>query len=371
MKDENSTNEVVDAITAMQQRIASAQAARGYVKGVVEQVDTDANVAYVRVGNDDTTELVPLLPIHGFLPKVGEPVLMNLNGVDPSVLAPTLMVEGDMQSRFYQEGVSGWMIDAAGNTEFNNATIRGILKTGFGSSYIRIAYDEGTDTHSIVFEEPIDSGAPAYIQRIDDATWRTLVIGGANSPSAPRIELLSEIGAPYRYRTNFYGLTAHHPDGGSDGYYSPFPTHLVAERTATITIANNAWHSGVPGIASITGGVNRYQPAGGADTSPVGIAGGSLFTVYAEGTYKVTVNHQWAINGNGSRGIRLSGGSMATKFIGEETSGGALSSGSNHFTSARWIRIAANETFYLQVYQNSGANLGLTYIQIGLELVAL
>jgi hypothetical protein len=49
--------------------------------------------------------------------------------VDGTLVAVGAILSGTMQSANYAEGASGWKIDEAGDAEFNNATVRGVLQT--------------------------------------------------------------------------------------------------------------------------------------------------------------------------------------------------------------------------------------------------
>lgn len=160
MSESGNLSEVVAEIKRLSKRATELAQTRGYVQGVVESVDLDEMVAWVRVLNDETAELLQITPTHGFLPKVGETVMLQLNGSDPFVLAPQTLVDGDMQSRTYVEGVSGWMIDAEGNAEFNDVFVRGYVNG------IRV-----NQPPLAVFNI---RGAPYYPKSIPNTTWTTL-----------------------------------------------------------------------------------------------------------------------------------------------------------------------------------------------------
>lgn len=62
--------------------------------------------------------------VGGYLPPLGATVPLLMNGGDPISLLQGVMVDGDMQSRDFIPGVSGWRISANGDAEFNSAIIR-------------------------------------------------------------------------------------------------------------------------------------------------------------------------------------------------------------------------------------------------------
>lgn len=151
--------ELAEEIRRLQDRYNTATKSRGYAQGVVVSVDLDAKTCEALMQGDETAETLTLTAQHGFLPRVGDSVLVSLNGADPFVLAPRTMVEGDMQSQSYVEGVSGWMIDAAGNAEFNDIAVRGFVN-GIRVNQPPLALFESNGTD--------------YPFTVADDTWTTL-----------------------------------------------------------------------------------------------------------------------------------------------------------------------------------------------------
>lgn len=319
-------------------------ATRTMHQGVVVSSDPVEGTAEVLIGSTDEPEASTTVTIHkqaGFLPAVGATVMVNMNGAEPIVNAAQHMVEGGMQSRDYTPDVTGWLIDAEGNAEFNNATIRGILRTGAGDSFIRIAYDEVTDTHSIVFEEPIDSDAPAFIQRIDDADWRQLIICGANSPSAPSITLMSEIDAPYRFKTVIYG------DVYVNGMNVTKPPMAWYRRNSNQSIPNNT-------ATTLTGrtAINKNDPA----TEN----GSSRMVPGRVGTWEVTVNVSWELNGSGAyRRLQLVNDS--TSEVSELDIRGPAGGFAFHNVTRPVLVTDVNHQFSMRVRHDAGASINVEY----------
>jgi hypothetical protein len=334
-------DQVVVAIEDLANRLSNAIKTRGYAQGVVEQVDLNTNTAWVRIQGDEQGELLPVAPQHGFLPRLGEAVLMSLNGSDPFVLAPQLLVEGDIQSRLFEEGVLGWRISASGNAELNNALIRGQLKTGAGDSFVLVYYDENTDTHAIVFEEPIDSGAPAFIQRLDDATWRKLVISGANSPSAPSITLKSEIASPYSAETEFSGKVV------IGGRYVNKPPFAWYSRTSNQSIADSTF-------TTLTGRtlVKRNTEYAIAENGSSRVTPGIL------GVWEVTPKVGWELNAVGNiRRLQIINDttSTVTDVDIQPPTGGLIL---HHVTEHIEVTDVSHQ-YSMRVYQDSGGSLNV------------
>lgn len=375
MKDENSTNEVVDAIAAMQQRLSAVLQTRGYVKGVVEYVDTVKKVAYVRVADDDSSELLPLMPVHGFLPNIGEPVLMTLNGVDPSVLAPSLMVEGDMQSAAYVPGESGWRIAATGDVEFNNAKLRGELLTGSSNNYVRIWFDPNWGDNIIEFKRSGDPAEGARITRNDDTNQSTLMIrapfttyGSINNPGIWMYTPKNSSGAggidiysPNGTRITSGGLTV-----GTPGVQFPVTGNAMKlfERNGNYTCAQNTWTS-TNGWTSLY--ANQYSQSG--VWKDVGTYSSGTFTHTIGGMTRVTITHKWVVNGTGAREWRMNFGGGVYVYLAGEAPSGTLNTTTHQFSNTYFHNFGYGDTFAMEVKQDSGANLNLTYAQFSLELV--
>lgn len=90
--------------------------------GQVTEVDVDAGEATVELTDGSTTTLYAT---GGYLPAVGDQVPLLANGGDLISLVPRHMVDGDLQSKDFVEGVSGWRITAAGDAELNDLVARG------------------------------------------------------------------------------------------------------------------------------------------------------------------------------------------------------------------------------------------------------
>lgn len=124
---DSEAQQLAHEIARLGKRISTVAQERGFSLGVVTSVDIAAKTCDVMMQGDDTSEALTLTHQHGFLPKLGDSVLVNLNGADPFVLAPRTMVDGDMSSKDYEEGVAGWIIKADGDAEFSNVVVRGFV----------------------------------------------------------------------------------------------------------------------------------------------------------------------------------------------------------------------------------------------------
>lgn len=111
-------------------RQSTPAAARTMHQGLVMAVDTDSGTAEVMIGSEDVPEASAIVTINqqsGFLPREGDTVMVQMNGAEPIVQSPRTLVDGDIQSKDFAEGVSGWIITAEGNAEFNDVVVRGYV----------------------------------------------------------------------------------------------------------------------------------------------------------------------------------------------------------------------------------------------------
>ena len=146
----------------------------------VEVGDGTPGTAYATVElNDGTTTTLP--DVGGYLPGLGATVPLLMNGADPVSLLQGIMVDGNMQSRDFVEGVWGWRITADGDVEFNTATIRGdVIAASFRtaadftvSGGVEITTTEGLST--IVMRRP--GALEDYPARIAALTNRLRIEG--------------------------------------------------------------------------------------------------------------------------------------------------------------------------------------------------
>lgn len=114
-------------VRLMESRREATTSTRSFHQGTVTSVDAIGGTAEVLIGNASFGTTATIQKQSGFLPAVGDSVMMQMNGAEPIVIAPRTMVEGDMQSRSFVTDVSGWQITADGDAEFNDVYVRGFV----------------------------------------------------------------------------------------------------------------------------------------------------------------------------------------------------------------------------------------------------
>lgn len=143
-------------------RQAETPSRRSFHQGVVLSSDPDNGTAQILIGSEDVPEASATIQVfqqNGFLPAVGETVMVQMNGADPFVTTARHLVDGDMQSKEFDTGVAGWRITSEGDAEFNDVLVRGYV-------------------NNIKVHQPplalLRSKAADYPLSIPDATWTTL-----------------------------------------------------------------------------------------------------------------------------------------------------------------------------------------------------
>lgn len=128
-----------------------------HLVGTVVASDVLAGTAMVEM--TDSGVEVEVAAEAGYLPQPGSTVKVVLNGAEPVVFAPQQMVDGDMRSRTYVAGEQGWIIEADGDAEFNNVTVRGsVIATELRAEPRDVAVPDG-DMEATV---PADQAWEAY-----------------------------------------------------------------------------------------------------------------------------------------------------------------------------------------------------------------
>lgn len=333
-------SEVAKFIKGINNKQKAKTSTRAFHQGVVLSVDTVEGTAEVQVGDEEFGTVVTVYKQSGFLPAVGDPVMLQMNGAEPIVSSSRILVDGGMQSRSYVPGEEGWMIDAEGNAELNNAFMRGTIKTGFGDTYVLIQYDADINSHYIVFEEGEDV-APASIQRIDDATHRRLIFFGANSPSAPIMALKSMIAPPYTFFTDFWG------DVVVNGLSMTKPPMAWYRRNTSQTIPDDT-------PTTLTGRtlINKNDPAGEVT--------GSRMVLGRVGTWDLVVNVTWALSASGAyRKLQLVNDTLSDVYDLEVrgSAGGLI-----HHSVTRPVQVTdAAHQWSLRVHHDAGGDLDVEY----------
>ncbi len=128
------------------------------LRAKVISLHLDAARPYVTV--DDGLAQYPIYEQAGFLPAVGDWIVLTRVGDDPTAMAPRYMVSGDMQSKNFITMVAGWRLTAEGNFEANNAFFRGdVTATAFrtGGATVPHIFISSADKNTIQFPRPDSS----------------------------------------------------------------------------------------------------------------------------------------------------------------------------------------------------------------------
>lgn len=129
-------NPLASALERKTAKVDRAATRKAWYAAVVTAVDTDAGTITFEAAPENSEGAVPLLAVphtvaavQGFYPEVGSTVQVAMNDTDAIVLpGPGTLVGGyAIRSLDFESGVSGWSIDAEGNAEFNDVTLRGRL----------------------------------------------------------------------------------------------------------------------------------------------------------------------------------------------------------------------------------------------------
>jgi hypothetical protein len=350
-----------------------ASGTRSFHQGTVVAIDVDEGTAEVEIGSGAYATTVTIQKQAGFLPAVGETVMMAMNGAEPIVNAPTVMVEGDMQSKNFEHGESGWRIMFNGDAEFNNAEIRGILKTGGSSGpYILIQYDSDTDTHQILFDDglgPLNS-SPAIMSRNDFFQWfRMNIVGPASPFSALPFAGLALYGADIPAGAADYNfMHAEAPLHLANGNNTSKPAMYLRSRSSNQSISHDTW-SALATFNTILQRNMLFQDAAPFAPSDVVSYSAGIWTINRDGLYRVSMEVVWQANGTGHRSIKMELNGSTDIPFGTDP-GHAIGSGSQICHAVKYRRFTAGDTVGFRHYQNAGGAINVEGVFGGFEYLS-
>jgi hypothetical protein len=113
--------EQMDRIDKRVTRIYAGQT----IAAVVTEVDLVNKIALVVT--DDENAPIEVQAHSGWLPAVGDEILLGMNGTEPINNETRHFVDGAMASQDYIPGEAGWIITADGDCEFANGEFRGTV----------------------------------------------------------------------------------------------------------------------------------------------------------------------------------------------------------------------------------------------------
>lgn len=139
--------------------------------------------------------------------------------------------KGIIRSEDFETAVGGWKIDAAGNAEFNNVTVRGIIEAGAGSdvdwSYISNVTIDNADITDLSFSKITAGTGTATLTMGTGGVIRT-------AASGERFEITGG--------TNASDLTWYNSSGGTVGYIGVDPSdHLWLKSTSNQIITEGSF----------------------------------------------------------------------------------------------------------------------------------
>jgi len=322
----------------------------------VEPGDGTPGSAYATVELADGTTTT-LAPVSGYLPAVGDQVPTVANGDDPVHFATRHMVDGDLQSRTFVEGVSGWRITAGGDAELNTAVIRGEVT----AETFRTAVDptiegsvEVTSTEGVgrmIFRSPgLLQPAPAGISSPNPETLALL------GPAATATLILGHEGGAYLGAgSGPIELSAPGFDVIVNGVSLTDPPRRSGDRaSATVSIASGSTPTTI--ICATTygtdaGGLVAFDP----------VTGG--FTPQVPGTYQARITGQWEAGATYSASVGFRRNTTDT-MMPASAQGVGLGTGDQKVFD--FICNGSTDTIYPRVLQASGSakNFLLTHFQI-------
>lgn len=270
----------------------------------VVAVDVEAGTFTVDVGGVQAV----LNQVGGYLPQPGAMVPLLRNGGDLVSLLQQQMVEGDLRSRTFTEGVSGWVITADGDAEFNSVLVRGDVV----ASSLRTSEDptvEGaievftaTGANSLLFRRdgPLED-YPAHIRSGYNPNGTTyLEFSGPDETSDPKLGLSmfrdDVLGDIIGLRAQRLGgrITAEADD--KIQFVSPNvtvndlrvdqPPYLVVTRTTTQSPTNGIWQA-----LTHTGVAKQTTDSYGDDA--ISIVSGNRYRPNRAGWYQATLTGFW------------------------------------------------------------------------------
>lgn len=298
-----------DRLAALHARGRPASAAPVRM-GVVTAVDTGDGEATVELTDGTTTVIYAT---GGYLPAVGDQVPLLANGGDPISLVPRHMVDGDLQSRSFQEGSAGWRIEANGDAEFNDVVVRGDVTANAFNTSADPATDGGLRVSSeygpAAFVFYVENGGvaeddPALISAYKLGAERSIAVQSAGAvPAEVRLVdtgsgTTATIGAG---RIDFAAVGGGHVT--ANGVSLTAPPHIRGARSTNVSITPSTATSVIVDGTTL----HNLQPDG-TNSVDVNLTTGA-FTPKVPGLWRVEIEGVWEASGtyDAQVGYRLNG----------------------------------------------------------------